>query len=525
MKMRRTIGKLLRGFPGLLLTGLTALFAGQNLEAGDKPNIIVILADDLGYGDLGCYGGRNVKTPNLDRIAREGLRFTDAHSPCSVCTPSRYNLLTGRYAWRTWVGTGCVWANDPMLIEEERETVASLLHREGYFTGCIGKWHLGFGRPGTPGWDNSLGPDFNRELRPGPLEAGFDYFYGMPAMGQHPNIFIENRRVVGLWADDPIRFENDPRPGFQVDYLHRPRTDNPDLRMLSGKSAEYQFEDGALRLTEKAIGFIETHHMQPFFLYFAHRNIHAPLKPNPRFLGTSGCGVYGDYIQELDWSVGRVLATLERLKLLDNTLLIFSSDNGGVITYRAAASDDSPDGFGYRPDKALVDVTLHRPNGPLRGQKTDVWEGGHRVPFVIRWPGHVPAGKVSSALVANTDLLATFAELTGSKLARDAGEDSFSFLDAMLGRSESSARKTLVSDSWKGLFAIREGPWKLIPGHGGGGIAWKPVPPKEGEPAGQLYNLAEDVSEKHNLYAEHPEIVSRLTSLLESYRREGRSRQ
>jgi len=516
MKTRRLPGPV----RALLLTALVLPFSAmaplsaEELAEG-RPNIIVILADDLGYGDLGCYGATQVKTPNIDRLAREGMRFTDAHSPASVCTPSRYNLLTGRYCWRTWAGHGTVWANDPLLIEESRMTVASLLRSAGYYTGCIGKWHLGFGRPGTPNWDDMLGPDFNAELRPGPLDVGFDYFYGMPAVGQHPNIFIDERRVVGLDPHDPIRFINDPRPEFQVRYLERPRTSPTNLQMASGKSAEYLFEDGALRITEKAVSFIKQHREQPFFLYLAHRNIHSPMRPNPRFKGTSALGVYGDFIHELDWSVGEVLGTLDQLGLTNKTLLVFSSDNGGVA--------------GRKPvDHA--EINGHRVNGPLRGQKTEVYEGGHREPFIVRWPGRVQAGATSHALVANTDLMATFAELVNRKLPADAGEDSFSFLSVLLGKtSDWPARSSLVTDSMLGLFAIQQGPWKLIQGQGGGGFypqnttnAGTTLP--AGAPAGQLYNLADDIGETRNLYTEQPHIVARLTALLEKIKQDGRSR-
>jgi len=509
----------------LLLAPLAVLHAanGNNVTPGKaashrsdakatQPNILVILADDLGYGDLGCYGATKVKTPNIDRLAREGMRFTAAHSPASVCTPSRYNLMTGRYCWRTWAGHGTIWANDPLLIEETRTTVASLLKSAGYFTGCIGKWHLGFGKPGTPGWDDMLGPDFNGELRPGPLEVGFDYFYGMPAIGQHPNIFIEGRRVVGLSPDDPIRFINDPRPEYRVEYLKRPRTRPTNLQLASGKSAEYNFEDTALRLTEKAVSFLEQHQAKPFFLYLAHRNIHSPLRPNARFKGTSEIGVYGDFIHELDWSVGEVLAALARLKLADNTLVVFTSDNGGVP-----------------PGKKLIqghaEVQGHRVNGPLRGQKTEVYEGGTRVPFIVRWPGRVAGGGVSDALVANTDLLATFAEVVGQPVPAGSGEDSFSFLATLLAkRARQPARQSLVTDGVMGLFAVQEGPWKLIAGQGSGGESDSMNSPAATEPAGQLYNLADDIGETENLYTEKPEIVARLSARLEKIKREGRSR-
>ncbi len=479
-----------------------------------QPNIVVILADDLGYGDLGCYGATKVQTPNIDRLARQGMRFTHAHSPASVCTPSRYNLMTGRYCWRTWAGHGTIWANDPLLIEETRMTVASLLRSAGYYTGCVGKWHLGFGNPNAPGWDDMLGLDFNGELTPGPLDVGFDYFYGMPAVGQHPNIFIEGRRVADLDSHDPIRFINDPRPEFRVKYFERPRTLPTNLQMASGKSAEYAFDEGALLLTEKAVSFIEQHREKPFFLYLAPRNIHTPLRPAARFKGTSEIGVYGDFIHELDWSVGEVLKTLDRLELTDNTLVIFSSDNGGV----QAAN--------RRIDHA--EIQGHRINSALRGQKTEVYEGGHRVPFVVRWPNRVNSNVVSDALVANTDLLATFAELLDRKLPADAGEDSFSMLGTLLGRRTGKpSRQSLVTDSVMGTFAIQEGPWKLIQGQGSGGRSDRADGTQHNvatKPAGQLYNLTDDLGETTNLYEKEPAIVTRLTRELERIKREGRSR-
>ena len=499
----------------LLLAPLTTLHAADQASPSvSKPNIIFILADDLGYGDLGCYGATKVKTPNIDRLAREGMRFTDAHSPASVCTPSRYNLMTGRYCWRTWASHGTLWANDPLLIDDGRLTVAALLKRAGYFTGCIGKWHLGFGRPGTPGWDDALGPDFNAELRPGPLETGFDYFYGMPAVGQHPNIFIEGRRVVGLDPRDPIRFINDPRPEYRVGYLQRPRTAPTNLQMTSGQSAEYIFPDAALRLTGKAVAFIEQHCDAPFFLYLAHRNIHAPLRPNARFAGTSEIGVYGDFIHELDWSVGEVLGALDRLKLAENTLVFFSSDNGGVQDYKRIAH---------------AEIAGHRINGPLRGQKGEVFEGGHREPFIARWPGHVQAASESRQLIALTDVLATCAELQGLPLPHDGAEDSFSFAPVLLGKAAgAAARQSLVNDSVMGVFSIREGSWKLIFGQGGGGAypqEHAPAPaPQPAEPPGQLYNLDDDLGETKNLYHEQPERVARLTALLEKLQKDGRSR-
>ena len=324
---------------------------------------------------------------------------------------------------------------------------------------------------------------------------GFDYFFGVPFVGQLPHVFIENGYVVDLESGDPIRLVADPRPAFRAGYLQRPRTDNPNLRVTGGRRATYVQEDLAITLTQKAVAFIRENARRPFFLYFAHRNIHAPLAPNARFRGSSEIGVYGDFIHELDWSVGEVLHTLDQLALTDNTLVIFSSDNGAVS-------------MGHKPLVGRVDYSGHKANGPWRGQKTEVYEGGHRVPFLARWPGHVPAGASSGQLLALTDMLATFSALLDQPLPHDAGEDSVNLLPALLGRDGGAPlRETLVHDSWKGLFAVRQGPWKLIQGPGGGGIGWKEAPQSR-EPSLQLYNLVDDPGETTNLCADKPEIVA-----------------
>ena len=476
-----------------------------------RPNIVIILADDLGWGDLGCYGATKVQTPHCDRLAKEGMRFTDAHSPCSVCTPSRYNLLTGRYAWRTWVKTGCVWADDPLFIDESRTTLPSLLRSAGYVTACVGKWHLGFGKPGMAGWDSVVGPDYNRDLKPGPLEVGFDYFFGVPHVGQIPHFFVENHRVVNLDASDPVRILPDPNPIWNLDYLHRPRTENPNLGVSGGRQTTYLHEELATKLTEKAVAWIAQQQKErPFFLHFCARNVHAPIAPAPRFRNTSQCGSYGDFIHEFDWSVSEILRALDEHGFTSNTMVILSSDNGAVNQ-------------GYQPGPK-AEYQGHLANGLLRGQKTEIYEGGHRVPFLVRWPGFVAPASHCDQLIANTDLLATTAELVGQRLADDAGEDSFSFLPALLHqRPTQPLRGTIVHDSWKGQYAIREGNWKLLLCQGGGGLGWK-AETDATQPSGQLFNLAEDLGENRNLYKEHPEIVKRLTTLFEKIRHENRSR-
>jgi len=492
----------------VLLLPLSVVWA--RAAAPEKPNVVVILADDLGYGDLGCYGATKVQTPHCDRLAREGMRFTDAHSPASVCTPTRYNLLTGRYAWRTWEPHSCVWSDDPLLIDTDRLTVARLLQGAGYRTACIGKWHLGFGAPGMPGWDQRLGPDYNGDLKPGPLEVGFDYFFGIPHVGQFPHVFIENHGVVGLKPDDPMRLILDPKMPERRTHRERAKR-TPAHTFTGGKDALYQHEELALKLTEKAVAWIEEQGSKPFFLYFALRNVHAPLTPNPRFRGTSQIGIYGEFIREMDWCVGEILQALDRRGLADKTLVLFSSDNGAVQ-------------MGHRPAD-IVDYQGHRANGPLRGQKTEAYEGGHRVPLLVRWPGHIRAGASSAALVALTDVLATTAELLNRPLPPDAGEDSFSFLPTLLNRPPAGpTRDTLVMSSMQGLWAIRRGDWKLILGQGGGGLGWDAARSQPDEPPGQLYHLADDLAERTNLYTRQPDKVAELKTLLARLQTAGTSR-
>ncbi len=495
-----------------LVMGAAPLVYGEPETAG-KPNILFILADDLGYGDLGCYGATQVKTPHIDRLAREGRRFTDAHSPCSVCTPTRYNVLTGRYCWRTWAGTSCVWSTDPLLIDTDRLTLPKLLKRHGYTTACIGKWHLGFGRPGEKGWDEVYGPDYNLPLKPGPLEVGFDYFFGIPHVGQLPHVYIRNHSIVGRSPEDRITLVLDKNKGFRLPYTERPRIGTTPWHTFEGtKNFTYAHEDLALRLTEEAVDWLEQRRDdKPFFLYLAHRNVHGPVTPNKRFRGTSGIGAYGDFIHELDWSVGQVLDTLDRLELSGNTIVFFSSDNGAVSR-------------GYRPVD-FVKYGTHRANGLWRGQKTEIYEGGHRVPLLVRWPGHVTAGSTSSQLVALTDMLATAAELLGDTLPAGAGEDSFSFLPALRDRPACGpVRHTIVNDSYTGEMAIREGAWKLIQAPHGGGIGKLKGKHASDLPPVQLFNLEKDPTESENLYATHPDTVARLERILTRLRESGRSR-
>lgn len=462
-------------------------------SASERPNIVIILADDLGYGDTGVYNSASkIPTPNIDRLAKDGMQFTDAHSPSAVCTPTRYGLLTGRYAWRTSLKRGVLGGYSPSLIEPRRMTLASLLRDQGYATAAIGKWHLGFG--------NDQKTDYARPLRPGPTTAGFDVFFGIPAsLDMAPYLYVENDRPVraateiaeaseqrrkggrGFWRGGPIA------PGFEHDEV---------LPTITERAVHY-IEERAAETAESA-----------FFLYLALTAPHTPWVPTEAFRGRSQAGYYGDFVAQVDDTVGRVARALDRTGTRDNTLVIFTSDNGA----HWLASD--------------IRQYHHRANGHLRGQKADIWEGGHRVPFIARWPGRIKAGTESQQLICHTDLLATIAAIVGVDLPPDAGEDSFDMLPALLDPSaEEPLRDAVVHHSNAGVFAIRRGDWKLILGLGSGGFTEpRTVEPTPGGPLGQLYNLAKDPGEMTNLYAQHPEIVERLTSLLERYRREGSSR-
>jgi arylsulfatase A-like enzyme len=479
-----------------------------------KPNIIYILTDDVGYGDVGCYGATQVKTPNIDRIAREGLRFTDAHATASVCTPTRYAFLTGRYAWRQ-AGTGIAAGNAPALIKPGTTTVPSLLKQAGYATGLVGKWHLGLGEEKT---------DFNGEIKPGPLELGFDYAFFIPATGDRvPCVFVENRRVVGYDPADPIRVS------YQGKIGNEQTGEDPDAKlkikggpghkdaiingisrigfMTGGKAAHWIDEDIADTLTTNAIRFITAHKDGPFFLYLAPHDIHEPMVPNPRFRGTSQCGWRGDVIHQLDWTVGEVLKALDRLKLTENTLIIFTSDNGGAIknTY-----DDGTNPLHSR----------QAPNGKLRGFKSSLYEGGHRVPFIARWPGHIPAGTTSSQLVGHVDTLASVAALTGQKLAAEAGPDSYNVLGAWLGEPASVPFRDhlILQNNNQTPLALRQGDWVLIQ-KGTGPRAQKQTP---GRP--ELYNLAADPEQTNDLAARETARVQEMSARLEHLGKQGFSR-
>jgi arylsulfatase A-like enzyme len=498
---------------------LATAASGVAAEPAAKPNIIVILSDDVGYGDTGCYGATKVKTPNLDRLAERGLRFTDAHATSATCTPSRYSLLTGEYAFRK-KGTGVLPGDAALIIDPGRVTVPAMLKQAGYATACVGKWHLGLGRGNL---------DWNGEIKPGPLEVGFDYAFIIPATGDRvPCVFVENHRVAGLDPQDPIQVSygkpigGEPTGAKNPELLKLKPSHGHDHTIVNGisrigfmsggQAARWKDEDIADVLTRKAVAFIEQNKDKPFFLYLATHDIHVPRVPHPRHAGTSPCGVRGDVIQQLDGCVGEVLATLERLKLAENTLVIFSSDNGPVV-------DD-----GYA-DGAVENLNGHKPAGPLRGGKYSLYEGGTRMPFVVHWPGKVKPG-VSDALICQVDFLATFAALAGQSLPPEAGPDSFNVLPALLGEPGQKGRDHLVEHA-NGV-ALRKGTWKLIPA--GPKQPWKKAEPGDQKPgaagpaAAQLFNLAEDLEEAKNVAAEHADVVTELTEQLRKIREQGRSR-
>jgi arylsulfatase A-like enzyme len=460
------------------------------------PNIIFVMADDLGYGDLGCYGATQIPTPNIDRLAEAGMRFTDAHAPASVCTPTRYAVLTGRYAWRSRMKKGVLHGYDPLLIEPGRLTVASLLQSAGYATACIGKWHLGLG--------DSSPVDYSQPLRPGPLDVGFDYFFGIPAsLDMPPYCFIENDRTVGKLTVEKHPYHTLQRKG----------------PMTPG----WQDEEVGPTLTRKAIDFIEKNvavsPQKPFFLYLPYHAPHTPCTPPDFIRGRSEAGVRGDMVVELDWMVGELRDTLLRHGLSENTLFFLTSDNGALTTGPARWA-------GEPPEKYDLVHHGHRPNGRLRGQKADAYDGGHREPFIAAWPGRIPAGSTSDAIICLVDLMATCAAIVGKELPDNAGEDSHNLLPALNGTASGEAvRAATIHHSSQGMFAIRQGAWKLILGLGSGGFSHPAsLESGPGEPAGQLYNIVADPEEKNNVWLDNPQVVARLSGLLDGYQKQGYSR-
>ncbi len=500
----------------LLSAGLGAGAAASLAAApSNRPNIVLIYADDVGYGDLSCYGATRVKTPNLDRLAAGGLRFTNVHTSSATCTPSRYSLLSGQYAWRK-PGTGILPGDAALILPTNGATLPAMLQRAGYHTAAIGKWHLGLG---------SGKIDWNGDIRPGPNEVGFDYSFIIPAtLDRVPCVFVENHRVVNLDPKDPIRVSyKAPFPGeltgkdhpelltMHPSHGHDQAIVNHVSRigyMMGGASALWVDEDIVDVLAGKVTRFIDQNKNHPFFLYFAAHDIHVPRIPNPRFRGATPMGPRGDAIAELDWSVGQVLDCLDRNHLTDNTIVMFSSDNGPVV-------DD-----GYK-DQAVEKLGDHRPAGIFRGGKYSIFDGGTRVPMIARWPGHIRPDRLSNALISQVDLYASFAALTGQSVPHDAAPDSLNMLPALLGQTE-KARQSLAEDA--DSLGLIEGNWKYIEPSNAPRYNRNTNTELGNSPTPQLYNLTEDPGEKNNLAAKFPARVKQMAAKLDRLKSSGRTR-
>lgn len=472
------------------------------------PNIILIYTDDVGYGDVSSYGATEINTPNIDRLAEEGLRFIDAHTTSATCTPSRYGLLTGQYPWRK-DGTGIARGDAAMIIDPDRFTLPDILKQAGYATGVVGKWHLGLGPEGGPNW--------NGEISPSPLDIGFDESFLIPATGDRvPTVYVENRRVVGLDPADPIQVSfrepigDEPTGRDNPELLKMKPSHGHDMTivngisrigyMTGGKAARWVDENMADTITARAVNFIERHQSEPFFLYFSTHDIHVPRVPHPRFVGTSGMGPRGDAMLQLDWSVGQLLQTLDSLQLTENTIVIFTSDNGPVV-------DD-----GYQ-DEAVEKLGDHRPAGPFRGGKYSTFEAGTRVPLLIRWPEKIEPEE-SDALVSQIDFLASLAALADQSVPSEAAPDSRNNLVTLLGEDKKD-REFLVEHAASGTLSLIKGNWKYIEPSDAAAYNENTDIELGNAPEPQLYDLSADRSEQQNVASQRPEVLAEMQALLE----------
>lgn len=467
----------------------------------ENPNIVVILADDMGFGDIRANNpDSRIPTPNLDKLARSGMRFTDAHSGSAVCTPTRYGLVTGRYAFRSALKKGVLGGYSPSLIEADRYTVADLMKQAGYKTAVIGKWHLGLGMAKTAGtaasdangWPGPAGLDPSQPLTDGPPDLGFDYSYVLPgSLDMAPYVYYENGKPTEKGIRE-MAGQNEPRGVF----------------WREGKASEhFDIKKTLDHFGERAISFLKAAaaDKKPFFLYLPLTGPHTPWLPADEFKGKSKAGIYGDFVAHNDAVVGRVLETLDQLGIAGNTLVIFTSDNG---------ADWKPG------DKAIYPA--HQANYLYRGQKSDIWEGGHRVPFLASWPQAVKAGSVVQQTICLTDLMATFAALTSQELPKNAGQDSFDFSGILTGKSKKAPRESTIHHSISGMFAIRSGNWKYVDGQGSGGWS-KDESPTAGLTA-QLYDMDKDPAESRNVVKEFPEVAKRLKAELDAQKAAGYTR-
>lgn len=466
-----------------------------------RPNVLIVLADDMGYGDVGAYNpDGKIPTPHLDRIAGEGMKFTDAHTSSGVCTPTRYSLLTGRYHWRTRLQNGVLGGFSPPLIDEDRLTIGGLFQQAGYHTACIGKWHLGMNWPLKSGqtaddrgnfsqpFDKLSKVDYTAPIQDGPVDRGFDHFYGISAsLDMYPYVWINDRMPTEV--------------ATATKAFHRPGPAGEDFEAID-------VQDGIINHTIEYIGK-RVQQDKPFFAYVPLAAPHTPIVPTEKWQGRSDINPYADFVMQIDADMGRLLGALEEHGIVDNTLVIFTTDNGC-----------SP-----QAKFAELHAAGHYPSYIYRGHKADLYEGGHRVPMIVRWPGEVKAGSESDQLIGQIDFMATFAEMLGAKLEPTQGEDSVSFLSALRGTAKKPIRDSIISQSINGSFAIRDGQWKLAlcPGSGG----WSS--PRPGRktyadlPDFQLYNLADDPGEETNLVEKHPERVAKMKAAMEKAIAQGRT--
>lgn len=486
----------------LLLLAVAIASVNFAIAANDRPNIVIILADDFGVGDIQAhYPDNKIATPHLDRLVRQGISFTDAHSPSAVCSPTRYGLLTGRYSWRTPLQEWVIAAYEPPLIAQDRPTLAGVLGKHGYQTTCIGKWHLGWHWPGPQpsrmtdvrNGQKTLTWDFTKPIRGGPTERGFDYYFGVDLPNLPPFTFMENDRVA---IQPTERYELDPSEGVVL----------PRGFVGAPTAPGWRLQKILPEITRRAVQQIHDRAKQdaPFLLYFSMTSPHEPVVPSKEFQGKSGIAPIADFVMETDWSAGQIVKAIDDAGIADNTIVIFTADNGHSH---------------YTGWEKLVEAG-HMPSGPYRGHKGDIWEGGHRVPLVVRWPKRVPAGKSSSQMVSLTDIFATCTELVGADLPKDGAEDSISFLPSILEKEDGVRRTSLVSHSNHGEFAYRHGPWKLVFKMSG-----RNLQQSRGKPTiAELYNLDSDIGEQNDLSKQEPEIARRMTRELKAVIARGTSR-
>jgi len=480
------------------LISVTLVLATGLFSEAASPNIVCILADDMGYGDVHALNpDSKIPTPNLDRLASEGMKFTDAHTPSAVCTPTRYGLLTGRYCWRSRLKRGVLNGYSTPLIETERATIASLLKSHGYTTAIVGKWHLGLGFAKANDGNTF---DFEKPVAHGPKELGFDFSYVIPAsLDFPPYVFVRDGAITELptLTQDSQKF--------------------PAFLRKGPRSPDFVMDECLDHLVGQATGFLKTHasdaQSKPFFLYFPLTAPHKPVLPHSRFQEKTKLGPYGDFVFQVDWTVGQVMKALEEYKLAENTIVIYTSDNGSFM-YRT----DNPNESDHVDDKTQqrYKSSNHKANYVFRGTKADIWEAGHHVPFFVRWPSKVEQGSKCDQTICLTDIMATAADVTEAKLPDGAAPDSFSFLPLLQGKAPKETRPAVIHHSSGGMFAIREGKWKLVLGNGSGGRE-KPSGKPFQKPYA-LFDLSKDISEQKNVAEEFSEVAARLEQKYEEIR-------